>query len=135
VIGDGGVLGGSCGSLGASMTLSGGRCLRQCGMERMGVPEGDCDDAWSGGSPSRQWHMVAALVAIEEQNGKMGWKREAQRGGKNETGLGNESIRQPRAWAAQDWSTTSSAWPSALGPPAHGRQLSRACEASNRAAG
>jgi hypothetical protein len=78
----GGILGGRCGSLGASMTLCDGRCLRQCGMERTGLPEGDRNGAWSGGSPSRRRRMVAALVVIEEQSGKMGMEK----GGHNEEG-------------------------------------------------
>jgi hypothetical protein len=41
----GGVLGGRCGGVVTSMTLRGGRCLRQCGLERTGVPEGDCNVA------------------------------------------------------------------------------------------
>jgi hypothetical protein len=51
-------------------------------MERTGVPEGDCNDAWSGGSTSRWRRVVAAPVVIEEQRGKMGMEK----GGHNEEG-------------------------------------------------
>jgi hypothetical protein len=74
-IGDGGTLGGRCGSLGASTTIRGRRCLRQCGTEWTGLPEGDCNGAWSGDSPSQQWRAVAAMVAIEEQSRKMGMEK------------------------------------------------------------
>jgi hypothetical protein len=77
----GGVLSGRSGSLGASMILCGGWCLRQCSMERTGVPEGDCNDAWSGGSTSRRRAVVAPVV-IQEQCGKMGMEK----GGRNEEG-------------------------------------------------
>jgi hypothetical protein len=82
----GGILDGRYGSLRASMTLRGGRCLRQCGLERTRVPEGDYNGAWSCGSPSQRQHAVVALVAIEEQSGKMGWKREGakRRGNQNQ---------------------------------------------------
>jgi hypothetical protein len=49
--------------------------LRQCDMERTRVPEGDCNDTWSGGNPSRRWCAVVALVVIEEQSDKMGMEK------------------------------------------------------------
>jgi hypothetical protein len=51
-------------------------------MERTGVPEGDCNDAWSDSSPSQWRRAVAALVVIEEYSGKMGMEK----GGRNEEG-------------------------------------------------
>jgi hypothetical protein len=81
----GGILGGRCGSLGASTTIRGGRCLRKCSMERTGgggVPEGDYNGAWSGGNPSQRRRTLAVLVAIEELSDKMGMEK----GGRNEEG-------------------------------------------------
>jgi hypothetical protein len=75
--------------------------------------------AWQGAA----WHLDEQ-GRVERQDGN--GKERVQRGGKNKTGLGIESIRRPRTWAAEGWSKALSAWPAAIEPPAHGQKLSHA---------
>jgi hypothetical protein len=57
------ILGGCGGGLGTSLTLCSGRCFRGCYTERTRVLQGDHNDAWRGGGPSRWRHSVAVSGA------------------------------------------------------------------------